>query len=171
MLLRYLDRQVMKYYRAAPARKRRSRKYNAQMINIRLLALLSLLLTACETGPLYRVDVNLRIDSGPLQTRSLKLAPGRTDAAQILPGYMARTRLDKQTDDHVLASVALFRQADGASMGSLVSPPLDAGQAYDAYFVVCTDPPGTLVTGGLHGQVRLEDAPVRPSCMTPEHAP
>jgi hypothetical protein len=141
------------------------------MTTIRLLALLPLLLAACTAETRYPVDVNLRVDAGPPQTRRLKLAPGQADAQEILPGYLARTRLDKGADGRVLASVALFRQADGASMGSLVSPPLDAGQAYDAYFVVCTDPVGTLVTGGLHGQVRLEDAPVRPPCMTPEHAP
>lgn len=133
---------------------------------IRLLAcLLPAAVCAC-TGPVaWPVDVNLRLDAAPMQTRALRLVPGQSNAQVIVPGYLARTRLDALPDGRMLASVALFRQSDGASMGSLTSPPLDAGQAYDAYFVVCTDSPATLVTGGLHGQVNPADAPARVSCM------
>ena len=145
---------------------------NRTMPTHRLLAFLpcALLLTGCTPRPDYPVNLNVLLQGEPMHTTVVHGIPGRTQSMQVGTDYVLTTRLNAQPDGDVVATVALTKIAGSVPAGSVTSPPLQAGKAYDAYFVICTDPPGFLATGAPQGQIDLTRIPGRPSCMPPQRA-
>lgn len=135
------------------------------MPTFRLLACLpcALLLTGFASRPDYPVNLNVLLQGEPMHATVLHGSPDHVYPTQRVPGYTIETNVERQPDGSVLASVVLAATTGGES-ARVVSPPLQEGQVYDAWVIVCTDPHAILVTGGVHGQFHVTWTGAGPAC-------